>query len=191
MMLAIAERLAPHYLKSKEANDRDLGREFQATARLLSLPGTPMLLEGVLSSGEAFDTETLKGKVVLVQFWTPSCVHCRAEMPLLADLREEYAKKGFEVIGVCTQGGAKIVQDFIKRTTFPDGRRITWPIIVDELAPKAQQIQLAEYYNIVETPVLVLIGRDSNVVRVNPLPSALTLEVEQALYPKTAEETQE
>jgi len=188
MMLIIAERLAPYYLKSKDAQDRKDGRELQGTWRLLSLPGKPMPLEGVLPSGETFDSQTLKGKVVLVQFWEPSCVHCRAELPLFAEFLNQYEKKGFEIVGVCTQGGTKVVQDYIKRTILPDGNRITWPILVDELAPRVEQRRLAEFYGITETPVLVLIGRDGNVVRVNPLPSALPMEIEQALYPKTVDD---
>ena len=187
MMLVVAERLAPYYLKSKEANDRDFGRKLQATARLLSLPGKPMLLEGVQANGELFDPDTLKGKVVLVQFWQMTCAPCRAEMPIFVKLLEQYGKKGFEVIGVCTQGGTKAVRDFLDRTALPDGNRITWPILVDESAPKAERLRLTEYYNITETPVLVLIGRDGNVVRVNPLPSALELEIGQALYPQMIE----
>ena len=189
MMSVIAERLTPYYLQSKDARDRDLGRELQGTGRLLSLPGKPMPLEGVLPSGELFDSQTLKGKVVLVQFWEPTCIHCRAAMPLFAEFLELYEKKGFEVVGVCTQGGAKAVQDFIKRTPLPNANRITWPILVDELAPKAGLTRLAEYFNITETPVVVLIDRSGNVVRVNPLPSALPLEIEQVLYPKTVDET--
>ena len=185
MMLVTAERLVPHYLKSKDAGERKLGRELEATARLLALPGKPMLLEGVLPTGEVFDPQTLKGKVVLVQFWEPACIHCRTEMPLFADFLEQYGKKGFEVVGVCIQGNAKVVQDYMKRP-LPEGKRITWPILVDELAPRAELLRLAEFYNIKETPVLALIGRDGNVVRVNPLPSALALEIERALYPTAA-----
>ncbi len=191
MMLVVAERLAPYYVKSKDLVNVAFGRELQGTARLLSLPGKPMLLEGILPSGDLFDPETLKGKVVLVQFWEPSCVHCRLEMPQFLDLLDQYGKKGFDVVGVCTQGGTKAVQDFIRKTVFPGEKRITWPILVDELAPKKELLRLAEYYSIRETPVLVLIGRDGNVVRVNPLPSALPLEIEQALYPKAADSDDE
>ena len=144
-----------------------------------------MLLEGVLPSGEAFDPEELRGKVVLVQFWKPSCIPCRAEIPVLANLREQYGRGGFEVVGVCTEGGLKTVQEFISRTAV-DGSRITWPNLVDEQASNAGFIQLTKFYNIEATPVLVLIGRDGNVVRVNPLPSALEVEIENSLYPKTA-----
>jgi len=185
MMLVFADRLTPYFLESEDAADKKKGRELQATTRFLSLPGKPMPLEGVLSSGEAFDPDTLKGKVVLVEFWEPTCIPCRAQIPKLASLREQFGRSGFEIVGVCTKGGGKAVQDFISRTTV-DGSRITWPNLVDEQAPKAGCVQLATFYNIEETPVLVLIGRDGNVVRVNPLPSALEVEIENALYPKAA-----
>lgn len=42
----------------------------------------------------------LKGKVVLVDFWTYSCINCVRNNPHLDALYKQYQDKGFEVIGV-------------------------------------------------------------------------------------------
>jgi thiol-disulfide isomerase/thioredoxin len=42
----------------------------------------------------------LKGKVVLVDFWTYSCINCIRTIPYLVDWNEKYADKGLVIIGV-------------------------------------------------------------------------------------------
>lgn len=54
--------------------------------------------------GQALRLEAMRGKVVLVDFWTYSCVNCQRSIPHLTAWYERYADvgKGFEVIGVHT-----------------------------------------------------------------------------------------
>ena len=42
----------------------------------------------------------LKGKVVLVDFWTYSCINCIRTIPYLVDWNEKYADKGLVIVGV-------------------------------------------------------------------------------------------
>src|SRR5919202_200655 len=44
----------------------------------------------------------LKGKVVLVDFWTYSCINCIRTIPYLVDWNEQYADKGLVIVGVHT-----------------------------------------------------------------------------------------
>lgn len=46
--------------------------------------------------------ERLKGKVVLVDFWTYSCINCIRTLPYVTKWYDEYKDKGFVVIGVHT-----------------------------------------------------------------------------------------
>ena len=41
-----------------------------------------------------------KGKVVLLNFWATWCAPCRAEMPDLVRLQNEYQSKGLQVVGM-------------------------------------------------------------------------------------------
>ena len=51
-------------------------------------------------SGEALTLEDLRGKVVLVRFWTDTCPFCQASAPGLAKLHERYGPEGLVVIGL-------------------------------------------------------------------------------------------
>lgn len=46
------------------------------------------------------DRESLKGKVVLIDFWAMWCGPCIATFPHLRDWREEFSEEGFEIVGV-------------------------------------------------------------------------------------------
>jgi cytochrome c biogenesis protein CcdA/thiol-disulfide isomerase/thioredoxin len=72
----------------------------------------------------------LKGKVVLVDFWTYSCINCIRTIPEVKALHERYAKDGLVVIGVHTPefafeknvgNVAKAVKDF----------GIAYPVAID------------------------------------------------------------
>ena len=49
---------------------------------------------------EQFNTEDLRGKVVLVKFWATSCVTCIQQMPDAIEIYQQYEPKGYEVIAV-------------------------------------------------------------------------------------------
>ncbi|RBH44323.1 TlpA family protein disulfide reductase, partial [Pseudomonas sp. MWU13-2860] len=51
-------------------------------------------------SGQTASTESLKGKVVLVNFWANSCPGCVEEMPEIKKMHQEFAGKGLETIAV-------------------------------------------------------------------------------------------
>ena len=46
--------------------------------------------------------ESLRGKVVLVQFWTYSCINCLRTLPYVTKWHERYKDKGLVVVGVHT-----------------------------------------------------------------------------------------
>src|SRR6185437_15457592 len=50
--------------------------------------------------GEKLPLRSLQGKVVLVNFWAPSCAPCVREMPMLADTYARLHARGFEVVAV-------------------------------------------------------------------------------------------
>lgn len=50
--------------------------------------------------GKNISMQSLKGKVVLVNFWATDCPGCIKEMPAIVKAYETYKDKGFEVIAV-------------------------------------------------------------------------------------------
>jgi len=51
-------------------------------------------------NSEPLTKEALKGKVVLVDFWTYSCVNCVRTLPYLKEWYKKYKDRGFVIIGV-------------------------------------------------------------------------------------------
>jgi peroxiredoxin len=54
----------------------------------------------VTVQGEKLSTESLRGKVVLVNFWSTSCATCVEEMPKIVDTYKKYRDRGFETVAV-------------------------------------------------------------------------------------------
>jgi cytochrome c biogenesis protein CcdA/thiol-disulfide isomerase/thioredoxin len=52
--------------------------------------------------GRPLTLSALRGKVVLVDFWTYSCINCQRTLPHVEAWYREYAKDGFVVVGVHT-----------------------------------------------------------------------------------------
>ena len=55
-------------------------------------------------SGNKVSLESYKGKAVLVNFWATWCAPCKIETPWLVELRDQYASRGFEIIGISAEG---------------------------------------------------------------------------------------
>lgn len=67
-------------------------------------------IEGKTIEGAPFKLESLKGKVVLVMFWSTSCAVCRDKMPELRSNYQGWTGKPFELVAVNTDTR---VQDFL------------------------------------------------------------------------------
>ena len=64
-----------------------------------------------------------QGRPLLVNFWATWCAPCREEMPMLSDLRQKYAAKGVEFVGIGIDPAAKI-SEFAK--SYP----VSYPLLV-------------------------------------------------------------
>ncbi|KQP38131.1 TlpA disulfide reductase family protein [Pseudorhodoferax sp. Leaf274] len=57
----------------------------------------------VLLDGSTLDTQALRGRVTLVNFWATSCVTCVAEMPQIVATHDKYQAQGYDTLAVAMQ----------------------------------------------------------------------------------------
>ena len=72
----------------------------------------PPSLEGRTIEGRAFNLASLKGKVVLLMFWSTDCAVCRDKMPELRQNVEGWRTKPFELVLVSTDRRIRDLQDY-------------------------------------------------------------------------------
>lgn len=92
-------------------------------------------------TGDWFNTEPLtledlEGQVVLLDFWTYSCINCIRTLPFLRDWHEKYADKGLVIVGAHapefefeknSQNVADAIEDFeLEYPVFQDNEFLTW-----------------------------------------------------------------
>lgn len=75
--------------------------------------------------------EQLKGKVVLVRWWTrPECPYCAASAPYLVQWDEQYRRRGFVLVGVYHhKSAAPLTREHVARLVERYGFR--FPVAVD------------------------------------------------------------
>ncbi|MCH9849381.1 MAG: TlpA family protein disulfide reductase [Betaproteobacteria bacterium] len=84
--------------------------------------------------GETISMSSLKGKVVLVNFWATDCKSCVAEMPDLIKTYYQYQPRGFEIIAVAMpyDPPAQVVN-------FATKKALPFPVIHDSYAEITQK----------------------------------------------------
>jgi thiol-disulfide isomerase/thioredoxin len=112
--------------------------------------------------GNNVELSSLKGKLVLVNFWGTWCEPCRGEIPILISMQQKYGSKGFTVLGVATNDDEKTVDPFIHNTQFNvDGHQMTmnYPIVMgsDDISTK--------FGGLLGMPTSFLISRDGKIIK--------------------------
>jgi thiol-disulfide isomerase/thioredoxin len=73
---------------------------------------------------------SLKGSVVLVQFWTFACINCQRTLPYVVQWHRQYGAQGLKVIGIHTPEFAYEREvNNVKRAV--QQRQITYPVAID------------------------------------------------------------
>ena len=74
--------------------------------------------------------QELRGKVVLIDFWTYSCINCIRTLPFLQTWHERYADQGLVIVGVHTpEFEFEKVYDNVVQATKDMG--VAWPVVQD------------------------------------------------------------
>jgi len=102
-------------------------------------------------AGENYDNQSVKGKVVLLEFWTTWCPYCKDEEALVDGLDHEFANKGLLVLAVDVAESKKKVKQYLQQN--PRSCRI---VLTDDT-------NLAAMYQATTYPIYVVIDRDGNI----------------------------
>jgi thiol-disulfide isomerase/thioredoxin len=82
-------------------------------------------------AGKPLSLSALRGKVILVDFWTYSCINCQRTLPHLEGWYKEYAKDGLVVVGVHTPEFAfEHVVSSVRAQTAALG--VQYPVAIDD-----------------------------------------------------------
>jgi thiol-disulfide isomerase/thioredoxin len=103
------------------------------------------------TTGNQFDNASIKGKVVLFEFWTTWCQYCVKEASLVDDIAKEFSGQGLIVLAVDVLESDKVVHKYLA-----DHPR-TVPIVL------TKDTNLAAMYNAQSYPIYVVIDRDGNI----------------------------
>jgi len=103
------------------AKEADLSRLQQAGIQLLEQPVMARNFEVKDMKGKVTDLNSTRGKVVLLNFWASWCGPCKAEMPSLERLYNEFDEKDFTIFAVSSYDDPTAMTDFFKENdyTFP------------------------------------------------------------------------
>ncbi|QHC95206.1 cytochrome C biogenesis protein [Pseudomonas sp. R84] len=97
----------------------------EGTGAMPSLAGAVQWL-----NSPELSAESLRGKVVLVDFWTYDCINCQHTLPYVKDWAKKYEKDGLVVIGVHTpEYGYERIIDNVRDQVKKLG--ITYPVAID------------------------------------------------------------
>jgi thiol-disulfide isomerase/thioredoxin len=102
-------------------------------------------------AGEKFTNESVKGKVVLLQFWATWCKYCRADQPMVDQLDHEFADKGFITLAIDVGEDKKTVKRYLEQN--PRSCRIVL----------TGDTNLAAMFAANSYPIYVLIDRDGKI----------------------------
>ena len=127
-----------------------------AAFRVLAIdPGQPMPHFVVKTlDGERITNDSVKGKVLLIEFWATWCPPCKSDQPIVEDLLKEFEKDGLIVLAVNMGEPPRKVKKYLQQS------------------PRAAKIALAEDTTLAAIcdanayPLYTLVNRDGEIAGV-------------------------
>ena len=103
------------------------------------------------TSGEKFTNDSIKGKIVLLEFWTTWCGYCANEAAFVDKLGHELADKGLILLAIDVGESKKTVKKYLEQ--HPRNCKI---VLMEDT-------NLAAMYAATVYPIYVVIDRDGNI----------------------------
>lgn len=110
------------------------------------------------AGGDTIRLSSLKGKVVLLDFWASWCGPCRVANKGLAKIYDKYKGKGFEIFSVSLDERKEDWQKAVKKD------KISWLQVID---PGGWETPTAQRWNIFALPTTFLIDKEGILVEMD------------------------
>jgi len=105
--------------------------------------------------GDKISPESLRGKVVMVNFWATSCTTCVAEMPKMVDTYNKFKADGLEFIAVAMSYDPP---NYV--LNYAETRQLPFKVALDTDGAAAKA-----YGNVAMTPTTFVIGKDGKILK--------------------------
>jgi thiol-disulfide isomerase/thioredoxin len=119
---------------------------------------------------------SLRGQVVVLDFWATWCPPCLAMMPVLDQVHARWATRGVAFVGVNSDGGGATVDDLRE---FLYKNHIPYPIVVDAG-------RVGGLYKVESLPTLIVVGKEGR-IRTSFIGYTTQATLDKALSAATAE----
>lgn len=173
-IMAIQQLRPENYLDTYIALDKGLNEKYPDNKDIKSFHGMVQQAQMMVAKTEAIKVgneapelilpmpndkdlalSSLRGKVVLIDFWASWCAPCRKELPNVKRCYEKYKSKGFEILGVSLDKD----RDAWLEAITTEG--LKWPQVSDL---KYWQSEACQIYAIQSIPYTVLIDKDGKIL---------------------------
>jgi peroxiredoxin len=125
MSEAEADSSIARSLIALKALDRSAGND------RIGVAAPPFQFDGWINTNP-MTLQDLRGKVVLVRWWTDTCPYCASSAPALRKLHETYSDQGLTIIGVFhPKAGVDDPLDVERVQRSVDFRRFRFPVAID------------------------------------------------------------
>ena len=112
--------------------------------RLTGKPAPELALSDV--NGKSITLSALRGKTVLLEFWTTWCGPCRADGPSLDKLYKKFGDKSLSIIGLSVDEDHETVQKFLNQHPHPYAIALT----TESDIPRTYQVGVFPTYVIID-----------------------------------------
>lgn len=108
--------------------------------------------------GNSVSLSDVRGKVVMLNFWSAACPPCREEMPGMQRVFDDLAEQGFTILAVNVNDLPLITRNFLQQNGY------TFPVLMDDG-------KVGRLYEVQYIPKTILLDREGIIrhVRVGPI----------------------